>query len=157
MKFVLCVGILAAVSAVTVPRTTAQSTPSQEGTIVSVQRRNEASPPVRAGADVGHAPLQSQYYRYDVSVQLNCEVYNLRYESEFDDLPSELSANHRVPVRLKKNAMYLDFPGDMVKIESFTTKLAKQHVSKARRPSNRNSEAKTGFFAEQARILVMSR
>ncbi len=116
MKFVLCVGILAAVSAVTVPRTTAQSAPSQEGTIVSVQRRNEASPPVRAGADVGHAPLQSHYYRYDVSVQLNCEVYNLRYESEFDDLPSELSANHRVPVRLKKNVMYLDFPGDTVKM-----------------------------------------
>jgi hypothetical protein len=116
VKIALCIGILAAVSAVTVPRTTAQSTQSQEGTIVSVQKRNEASPHVRAGADVDHTPVQSDYYRYDVSVELNCEVYNLRYQSEFNDLPSELSANNRVPVRLKKNVMYLDFPGDTVKM-----------------------------------------
>jgi hypothetical protein len=116
VKIALCIGILAAVGAVTVPRTTAQSTQSQEGTIVSVQKRNEASPHVRAGADVDHTPVQSDYYRYDVSVELNCEVYNLRYQSEFNDLPSELSANNRVPVRLKKNVMYLDFPGDTVKM-----------------------------------------
>ena len=116
MKIVLCIGILAAVSAVTLPRATAQPTHSQEGTIVSVQKRNEASPHVRAGADVDHAPEQSDYYRYDVSVQLNCEVYNLRYESELNDVPSELSANNRVKVRLKKNVMYLDFPGDTVKM-----------------------------------------
>jgi len=116
VKIVLCIGILAAVSAVTVPRTTAQSTQSQEGTIVSVQRRNEASPTVRAGADVGRGPLQSHYYSYNVSLQWNCEVYNLRYESELNDLPSELSANNRVPVRLKNNVMYLDFPGDTLKM-----------------------------------------
>ncbi len=115
MKIVLCIGILAAVSAV-VPRITAESTQSQEGTIVSVQKRNQTTTPVRAGAVVGHAPPQSEYYRYDVSVQLNCEVYNLRYESEFDDLPSELSANNRVPVRLKKNVMYLHLPGDTLKM-----------------------------------------
>jgi hypothetical protein len=80
---------------------------------------------VRAGADVGHAPLQSDYYRYDVSVQLNCEVYDLRYESEFNDLPSELSANNRVPVRLKKNVMYLDFPGDTVKMRIIHHKVSK--------------------------------
>jgi hypothetical protein len=116
MKIVLCVGILAAISAVTVPCTTAQSAPSQEGTIVSVQRRNEASPPVRTGANASRAPLQSQYYGYDVSVRLNCEIYNLRYESEIDDLPSDLSANNHVPVRLTKNVMYLEFPGDTVKM-----------------------------------------
>jgi hypothetical protein len=115
VKIVLCIGILAAVSAV-VPCITAESTQSQEGTIVSVQKRNQTTTPVRAGAVVGHAPPQSEYYRYDVSVQLNCEVYNLRYESEFDDLPSELSANNRVPVRLKKNVMYLDLPGDTLKM-----------------------------------------
>ena len=116
MNIILCIGTLAAVEAVTVPRITAQSTQSQEGTIVNVQKWNQTSPPARAGANVGHAPPQSDYYRYDVSVQFNCEVYNLRYESEFDDLPSELSANNRVPVRLKKNVMYLDFPGDPVKM-----------------------------------------
>jgi hypothetical protein len=116
MKTVLCVVILAAISAVTVPRTTAQSTQSQEGTIVSVQKQDEASPPVRTGANMGRAPLQSHAYRYDVSLRLNCEIYNLRYESELDDLPSDLSANKNVPVRLAKNVMYLDFPGDTVKM-----------------------------------------
>jgi len=28
-----------------------------------------------------------------------------------------LSPNNRVPVRLKKHAMYLDFPGDTVKMQ----------------------------------------
>ena len=116
MKIALCVGILAAVSAVTVPFSIAQSTQSQQGRIISVQNQNEATPPARAGADVDHAPLQSHYYRYNVSVKLNCEVYNLRYESELNDLPSALSANNRVPVRLKKNEMYLDFPGNTVKM-----------------------------------------
>jgi hypothetical protein len=80
-------------------------------------------------------------------VQLNCEVYDLRYESEFNDLPSELSANNRVPVRLKKNVMYLDFPGDMVKMRIVPTMLAKQPVSKARRPSNRARLSEGRFFA----------
>jgi hypothetical protein len=30
--------------------------------------------------------------------------------------PSELSANDRVPVRLKRKVMYLEFPGDPVKM-----------------------------------------
>jgi FlaG/FlaF family flagellin (archaellin) len=80
MRIALCVGILAAISAVTVPCGTAQSSPSQQGKIVSVQKQTVATPPVRAGADVDRAPLQSQYYLYNVSVQLNCEVYDLRYE-----------------------------------------------------------------------------
>ena len=116
MKIILCIGILAAVSAMTVPRITAQSTQSQEGTIVNVQKQDVATPSVRDGANPTRTPLQSHSYRYDVSVQLNCEVYSLRYESELDDLTSELSANNRVPVRLKNNVMYLDFPGDTLKM-----------------------------------------
>jgi hypothetical protein len=114
MKTVLCLSILAVLSSATVPFAAAQSTQFQQGMIVSVQKQNVATPSVRPGADVDRTPLQSHYYLYNVSVQLNCEVYNLRYESELDDLPSELSANERVPVRLKKNVMYLDFPGDTV-------------------------------------------
>jgi hypothetical protein len=116
MKTVLCACILAATSIVTVPLAAAQSMQSQQGTIVSVQKQNVATPPVRSGADPDRTPLQSHYYLYNVSVQLNCEVYNLRYESELDDLPSALSANDRVPVRLKKKTMYLDFPGDTVRM-----------------------------------------
>ena len=115
MKIALCVSILAIVSAVTIPSATGQSTQSLEGTIVTVQKQDVATPPVRTGADPVRTPLQSHYYLYDVSVRLNCELYVGRYESELDDLPSALSPNNRVPVRLKKHAMYLDFPGDTVR------------------------------------------
>jgi len=116
MKIALCVSILAIVSAVTIPSATGQSTQSLEGTIVTVQKQDVATPPVRTGADPVRTPLQSHYYLYDVSVRLNCDVYVGRYESELDDLPSALSANNFVPVRLLKHTMYLDFPGDSVKM-----------------------------------------
>ena len=115
MKIVLCVGILAVLSSGAVSAA-AQSTQSEQVTIINVQKQNVETPPVRTGANVDRTPLQSHYYLYNVTVQLNCEVYNLRYESDLNDLPSTLSANNRVPVRLKKNVMYLDLPGDSVRM-----------------------------------------
>ena len=116
MKIRLCVSILAIVSAVPIPYSVGQSKQPQQGTIVNVQTQDVASPPVRTGADPVRTPLQSHYYLYNVSVRLNCDVYVGRYESELDDLPSALSANNSVPVRLLKHTMYLDFPGDSVKM-----------------------------------------
>jgi hypothetical protein len=117
MKISLLVVILAIVSAVAIPSASSQSQQSQEGIIVKVNKQNVADPAVRAGADPVRTPLQSHHYLYNVSVQLNCEIYVGRYESEFDDLPSTLSPNNRVPIRLKKQVMYLDFPGDPIKME----------------------------------------
>jgi hypothetical protein len=117
MKISLFVVILAVVSAVTVPSATGQSKPSQEGIIVNVHKQDIATPPVRAGASPDRTPLQSHYYLYNVSVQLNCDVYVGRYESELDDLPSTLSPNNRVPMRVEKHVMYLDFPGDVVRMQ----------------------------------------
>ena len=116
MKFGLCISILSITSAMAVPCATAQSKQAQEGTIVSVQKREVATPPVRTGADPVRTPVQSHYYVYNASVQLNCEVYDGRYESELDDLPDSLAANNHVPVRISKNLMYLDFPGYTVKM-----------------------------------------
>lgn len=116
MKIALCVVILAVVSAITVPFATGQSEPSQEGMIVSVQKQEVATPPVRTGADPVRTPLQTHYYLYNVSVQLNCDVYLGRYETEFNNSPAALSPHNRVPVRLMKHSMYLDFPGDTVKM-----------------------------------------
>jgi hypothetical protein len=61
-------------------------------------------------------PLRSNYYRYNVSVKLDCEVYVGHYVSEGDDLRLALSANSPVPVRLEKHVMYIDFPGDTVQM-----------------------------------------
>ena len=117
MKIRSCVSILAIVSAVTISYAVGQSKQPQQGTIVTVQKQDVSTPLVRTGANADRTPLQSHYYLYDVSVRLKCELYVGRYESELDDLPSALSPNNRVPVRLKKHAMYLDFPGDTVKMQ----------------------------------------
>ena len=124
MKIVLCVAILAVVSAVAVPSATGQSKPSQEGTIVNVNKQDVATPSVRAGANPDHAPLQSHSYLYNVSVQLSCDIYVGRYESESDDLPDALSPNSHVPIRIAKHVMYLDFPGEPLKMQIVRHKLS---------------------------------
>jgi hypothetical protein len=108
--------ILVIVSAVFVASAIGQSSDPRRGTIVNVQKQNVATPAVRLGADPDRTPLQSHYYRYQVSVQLNCEVYVGRYESELDGVPPALGPNNLVPVRLQKHAMYLDFPGDTLRM-----------------------------------------
>jgi len=117
MKVSLFVVILAVVSAVAVPSADGQAKPSPEGTIVNVNKQDVATPAVRAGANLDHAPLQSHYYLYNVSVQLNCDIYVGSYESESDDLPDTLSPNNHVPIRIAKHVMYLDFPGAPVKMQ----------------------------------------
>jgi len=116
VKSSLLVVILAVASAVAVPSATGQSKPSQEGIIVNVNKQDVATPPARAGANPVRTPLQSRYFLYNVSVQLNCDIYVGRYESETDDLPDALSPNNHVPIRIAKHEMYLDFPGDSVKM-----------------------------------------
>ena len=126
MKLGLCVSILAVVSVVTVTYASGQSKQSQQGTIVQVQKQDVADPAVRTGAAATRAPLQSHYYLYNVSVQLNCDVYVGRYETELDDLPPALSANSSVPVRIEKRLMYLDFPGNTVKMRIVRHKVSQQ-------------------------------
>ena len=104
MKIRLCVSILAIVSAVTITYAAGQSKQPQQGTIVNVQKQDVATPLVRS-ADPVRTPLQSHHYLYNVSVRLNCDVYVGRYETELDNLPSELSANNSVPVRLLKRVL----------------------------------------------------
>ena len=117
MKIGLCVSILAITSALVAPSANGQSKQFQDGTIVNVQKQDVATPPVREGADPVRTPLQSHYYLYNVSVQLNCDVYVGRYQSELDDLPSALSPHNSVQVQVKKHVMYLNFPGDTVKMQ----------------------------------------
>ncbi len=126
MKLGLCVSILAVVSVVTVTYASGQSKQSQQGTIVQVQKQDVADPAVRTGAAATRAPLQSHHYLYNVSVQLNCDVYVGRYETELDDLPSALSANSSVPVRIEKRLRYLDFPGNTVKMRIVRHKVSQQ-------------------------------
>lgn len=126
MKNRLCVRILAIFSVVPIPYAVGQSKQPQPGTIVSVQKQDVSTPLVRTGADPVRTPVQSHYYLYNVSVRLNCNVYVGRYESELDDLPAALSANNSVPIRLMKHTMYLDFPGDSVKMQIVRHKVSQE-------------------------------
>jgi hypothetical protein len=126
MKSRLCVSILAIVSTVPMPYAVGQFKQHQPGTIVSVQKQDVSTPLVRTGADTDRTPLQSHYYLYNVSVRLNCDVYVGRYESELNDLPSSLAPNNSVPVRLTKHTMYLDFPGDSVKMRIVQHKVSQE-------------------------------
>lgn len=126
MKNRLFASILAIVSAVPIPYAVGQSKQPRPGTIVSVQKQDVSTPIARPGADAVRTPLQSHYYLYNVSVRLNCDVYVGRYESELNDLPSALAPNNSVPVRLMKHTMYLDFPGDTVKMRIVHHKLSQE-------------------------------
>ena len=124
MKLSLFVVVLAIVSASNIPSAAGQSKPSQEGKILNVSKQDVATPAVRAGLDPDHAPLQAHYFLYNVSVQLNCDIYVGRYESESDDLPDALSPNNHVPIRIAKHVMYLDFPGEPVKMQIVSHKVS---------------------------------
>jgi len=131
MQASLYVGILAAVSAVMAPFATGQSKPPHQGTIVDVQKQGVTTPVKTAWInddekicnEIGGSncapvstPSRSNYYRYNVSVKLDCEVFVGHYVSASDNLPVALSGNNQVPVRLEKHVMYIDFPGDTVEM-----------------------------------------
>jgi hypothetical protein len=88
-----------------------QSKDYQQGTVLSVDRQEVSSPNqcCYTGTD---APLQSSYYAYEVSVRVSCGVYVGRYETAFDFLPSALSPNKTVQVRLTKHLLYFDLAGE---------------------------------------------
>jgi len=88
-----------------------QSKGFQQGTVVSVERQEVMSPDqcCYSGTD---APLQTQYYAFDVSMRVGCGTYVGRYESYIDYLPSAFGANKEIPVRLTKHVMYFDVPGE---------------------------------------------
>ncbi len=93
----------------------AQSAEATQGTIVSVQKGTVATPEIMGASDATDNPLQTQYYRYDVSVKVGHGFYVGRYESEFNYLSNSLAPNHIVSVRLQKGVMYLDSQGDSLK------------------------------------------
>ena len=115
MKTAVIICFFATAVCLSGPIANGQATQTRQGTIVNVQKTKVKTPPVRPGSDPVYAPLQTKSYQFDVSVRVNCEVYDVRYEHEFDDLPSALAANNVVPVRVTKRLVYLDFPGNSLK------------------------------------------
>src|SRR5260370_11373711 len=90
----------------------AQSADATQGTIVSVQKSTVATAEITGAGDATDNPLQTQYYRYDISVKAGYGLYVGRYKSEFNYLSDSLAPNHVVSVRLQKGVMYLDSQRD---------------------------------------------
>jgi hypothetical protein len=84
-----------------------------QGVVVKVQQHNAYSTePMIGGSNPSDAPLTSRYYTYEVSVRIDCKTYVGRYETPFNYLPSEFTANQPIQVRLTKHVMYFDLPNN---------------------------------------------
>jgi hypothetical protein len=83
------------------------------GTVVRVQKQRVESPEYTiGGSNPSDAPLTFQYYAYEVSIRVGCEIYTGRYETPFNYLPSAFSSDRQVSMRLTKHVMYFDLPNN---------------------------------------------
>jgi hypothetical protein len=83
----------------------------QPATVLSVDRQEVTGPNqcCYSGTD---APMQNEYYAYQVAIRVACGTYVGRYETPFDYLPSAFTPNKTVQVRLTKHILYFDVPGE---------------------------------------------
>jgi hypothetical protein len=82
--------------------------PYQSATVVSVANHETAPSYVGNPSD---APLQSEFYSYDIGIRLNCMVYVVRYDTGLDYLPSVFSPHQSIEVSLEKHVMNVNLPG----------------------------------------------
>src|ERR1700731_218553 len=89
------------------------SSPSVQGIVARVQKQRVYSPDSTiGGSNPSDAPLTSHYFAYEVSVRVDCKTYVGRYETPFNYLPSALTPDRPIQVRLTKHVMYFDLPND---------------------------------------------
>ena len=82
----------------------------QPAKVISVESR--AIPSNNIGDNPSDAPLQPEVYSYDIGILLGGSVYQARYDSPVDALPSAIAPNQSVQVNLKKHIMDLNLPDD---------------------------------------------
>ncbi len=114
MKTKLCLTIVVLTIAAPMlhaSHTQTSETPFVQGTVVSVQKQDAASP-AHALTTPTDAPLSSRYYTYEVTVRVGCKIYVGRYKTAFDYLPSAFSRDQRIPVRLTRHVLYFHVPND---------------------------------------------
>ena len=117
LKIILLACVLTIATVTMVSKAAGQTSQSQDATIVSVTKRTITTPPAEPGEEPVRAPLKSHFYRTEISVQVKCTTYSGRYDSELNFLPSELTPDSHVPIRIDKRTMYLDFPGTTLKTQ----------------------------------------
>ena len=60
------------------------------------------------------APELPEMYNYDIAVQLSCDVYTGRYQSDDEHLPSVLGPDHAIEARVQKKLLYVKTDQDRV-------------------------------------------
>jgi hypothetical protein len=81
----------------------------QSATVMRVQKR-EAGPAL-VGSSPTDAPLHTDLYLYDVTLQVVCVTYVVRYESSFDQPPPMFVPDRHLDVRVEKHVLYASVPG----------------------------------------------
>ena len=81
----------------------------QSANVVSVKPHE--TPSNYVGDNPTDAPLVAQDDGYDINLRLNCNVYELRYLSAIDYLPSVFVPQRQVNVYQEKHFMYVDVAG----------------------------------------------
>jgi hypothetical protein len=78
--------------------------------VLGVQKHEVASPQYSGGGTPSDAPLESEYYAFDVSVRVKCATYVARYETPFDYFPLAFAPGETTPVRVTKHILYFHVP-----------------------------------------------
>ena len=103
----LAVCLLAAI-AVPASNASVQSNLFKTATIVRV-REHQSEPSHSYGGDnPSDAPLKSEIYVYEVAIRAGCDTYIARYASPYDYLPTALTKNRQMPVRVGKHDITFD-------------------------------------------------
>jgi hypothetical protein len=78
----------------------------QQAKVVSVNRHVTYSPDECCDFNATDAPLESQYYTYDIKVRVGCTTYVVERDTQFDYLPTLVGANGTASVRVTKYYVY---------------------------------------------------
>lgn len=98
----VCGALLTSMSASTNPQ-------FESATVVSV----ESSPATNFdGGTSTDAPLRPEIHSYNIGVKMGNQVYQLAYDSAFEDASPLFTANQLIQARLKGNVLNVQLPGN---------------------------------------------
>lgn len=109
-RSVILTGILLLCGTVNLPARAKQQSKSdsyESGIVLTVDKYVPESNYLGTPTD---APLQSEYYGYDVGIRVNCTMYVGRYESALDYVPVSLAPDHPVQVLVHKHTLHVRMP-----------------------------------------------
>ncbi len=81
----------------------------QKATVVDTEEHTKVLPRRGKATD---APPPTTEFDHDISIQLGCSLYVVRYRSVLDYLPTTLTPGHSIEVSPEKHVLYAKIPGN---------------------------------------------